>query len=177
MGNDQNTLKTKSLAVIIVGLILLGFVVDFGIKKNREHVQAKALKTISQVTIQAFSAALVQYHKSYGAFPQVRWAEMLRVLQGESLRGQNPSNIVFLGPGRRDPAQRWAADAWGPPPTSPSGRTPSASGPAAPTKRTNKARATTSSPKTPSRKKPGGARLPPSHRACKNLPSTQTHRA
>jgi hypothetical protein len=42
---------------------------------------------------------------------------MTRLREGESLRGQNPSNIVFLAPSRRStsPATRWAADAGGTP--------------------------------------------------------------
>ena len=115
MGNNQDSSETRSLAVMIIGLTLLGFMIVFVIRKTLEPARDKALLVKSQVTIQAFSAALTQYHKTYGTFPNVPWADMTRILQGESLRGQNPSNIVFLAPSRHDTPQRWAADAWGTP--------------------------------------------------------------
>ena len=115
MGNNQDNSETKSLIVLIAGVALLGLLTAFVVKRALDVARQQALTAESQVIIQGFSAAVIQYRNSYGEFPLVPWGEMTRLLQGENLRDQNPSNVVFLAPSRKDTVSGWAADSWGTP--------------------------------------------------------------
>ena len=115
MQHDQDSSEKNSLIIMVTGVILLGLMIIFVVKRSLDVPRERAHTVESKMIIQGFSAAVLQYRNVYGEFPFVSWGEMTRLLQGESIRGQNPSNLVFLAPSRKNTPLHWAADSWGNP--------------------------------------------------------------
>ena len=116
MQRDQDSRETKSLIVVIAGVTLLGLMITFVVKHSlwtspsRKRTRQKVRPSFKALALQSYNIAKCTLN-----FLKSLWGEMTRVLEGESLRGQNPSNIVFLAPSRRSAVTRWAADSWGTP--------------------------------------------------------------
>ena len=80
-----------------------------------KRVRQQAARAYSEVAIRGFGTAITEYRKYYRDFPRVTWGEMFKVLSGENVRGQNPSNLVFWSGNPEDAQGPWAEDGWGMP--------------------------------------------------------------
>ena len=109
MGHEHLALKRKAVGYSLLGVPLLTVLV--GVLALISHNQEARAAAYSRAVVESFGTALITYKDYYGRFPAVKEGEMFRVLQGEDLRGQNASNLIFFAasPGKTPP---WVLDGW-----------------------------------------------------------------
>jgi hypothetical protein len=76
-------------------LAVLGAIIAYIVMTRPLPIREKA-KTVS--TLLLFHNVLIAYHREYHAFPSecMNAVDLIKVLSGKSVNGQNPKGIVFL---------------------------------------------------------------------------------